>query len=143
MPKVHHDFISMRKRKRGNQTSLIGTLSPQSMRLNLIYVSLILIISLSPILYQKLYAQEPSIEQTEEELKTASGLDKLEVLNRLTEYYHTERARKVKALRYGRQAVTLGENLFVKSSDTIRCQSALLIEGLLLKITVLDNFSSV
>jgi class 3 adenylate cyclase len=61
--------------------------------------------------------QAQSIEQTEDSLKELFGLERLEALNELTLHYHNQYSRK--ALRYGRQAVALGENIFVESNTTI------------------------
>lgn len=62
-------------------------------------------------------AQESPIAQTENEYKDLFGLDKLKALNDLCAYYSKENSRK--ALRYGRQAVTLSENIFVPSNTTV------------------------
>jgi len=63
------------------------------------------------------YSQEGSIAQIEKEYRDLFGLDRLKALNTLSSYYEKESSRK--ALRYGRQAVTLAENIFQSSNTTI------------------------
>jgi len=58
-----------------------------------------------------LYAQ--SIRQLEDNLENVFGTKKLEVLNELTDHYYSQNSKK--ALRYGRQAVSIGENLYYKN----------------------------
>jgi class 3 adenylate cyclase len=66
---------------------------------------------LYPPLSPSVYAQDQSISATEGRLKDLNGIDKLKALNNLTSHYAAGDPRK--ALRYGRQAVSLGENLFL------------------------------
>ncbi len=92
---------------------------PQSIPLNsfLFKLCLIWIINMCPPLHHYTYAQESSIEQMEEGLKNIYGLDKLKTLNKLTQYYQQQNLRK--ALKYGKQAVALGEDIFVESNSLI------------------------
>lgn len=94
-------------------------LSPSFKQLNSISFKLflILIINFSSFFHQYAYAQDFSIEATEAEYKSLHGLEKLKALNILTEYYYQQQSRK--ALKYGRQAVILGENIFVESNSNI------------------------
>ena len=63
-------------------------------------------------------AQEIAINKIESELKNTFGIEKLKNLNILTDYYYQmEHSRK--SIRYGRQAVALGENIFLHSNSTI------------------------
>ena len=62
-------------------------------------------------------AQESLIVKTEKEYKNLFGLDKLKALNDLSHYYLKDNSRK--ALRYGRQAVSLSEKIFVQSNSTV------------------------
>ena len=78
---------------------------------------LILILNLSFFFHQQSFAQESSIKQTEATYKSLFGLEKLKALNQLTLYYYNQQSRK--ALKYGRQAVTLSENIFVESNSDI------------------------
>ncbi len=78
---------------------------------------LLLFIPWSPFLQPQVFAQESSIEQMEAEYKNLYGLDKLKVFNSLTQYYYKQQSRK--ALKYGRQAVTLGENIFIESNSNV------------------------
>ena len=55
-------------------------------------------------------AQDLSIKNAEADLRSTFGIDKLILLNELTTYYQQNQSGK--ALRYGRRAVALGENLF-------------------------------
>ncbi len=73
---------------------------------------LCLIISLTPLFALQVNAQNKSIEETEAELKNLYGLEKLKALNRLTEHYQDAQNRK--AIRFGRQAVILGKNIFTE-----------------------------
>jgi len=61
--------------------------------------------------------EEASIAEIESELKDLFGLDKLIALNKLSVYYGDQGSRK--AIRFGRQAVWLGENIFVNSNTEI------------------------
>ncbi len=64
------------------------------------------------------HAQEITINRIESELKNTFGIEKLKNLNTLTDYYYQmEHSRK--SIRYGRQAVALGENIFLHSNSTI------------------------
>lgn len=63
------------------------------------------------------YAQVSSIEQAEAQLKNQFGLEKLKVLNEITLHYYPINVRK--ALRYGKQAVSIGENIFDDSNTNI------------------------
>ncbi len=62
-------------------------------------------------------AQEDSIARIEKEYKALYGLDKLKALNILSAHYQKENSRK--ALRYARQGVALGENIFQSSNTTV------------------------
>lgn len=62
-------------------------------------------------------AQESKITLLEKECKDLYGIDKLEALNQLSEYFHKANTRK--ALRYGKQAVALSENIFIESNSMI------------------------
>lgn len=62
-------------------------------------------------------AQESSIGQLENEYKDLFGVDKLKALNELCHHYSNEESRK--ALRYGRQAVNLSENIFVSTNSAV------------------------
>lgn len=67
-------------------------------------------------LKQKCQAQAgPSINQIESDLKDLFGLDKLKALNQLSLHYEDSNTRK--AIRYGRQAVNLGKNIFKSNND--------------------------
>ena len=57
-------------------------------------------------------AQDPTLAQTEASLKDLHGMERLEALNKLANSYRIREPRK--ALRYGRQAVSLAEDLFVQ-----------------------------
>ncbi|MGB0524076.1 MAG: adenylate/guanylate cyclase domain-containing protein [Flammeovirgaceae bacterium] len=63
------------------------------------------------------YAQKSSIKKQESKLKRLYGVEKLKALNTLTAHYHQEGSRK--AVKYGRQAVELGENLFDKANHSV------------------------
>ncbi len=56
-------------------------------------------------------------DSLEQVIGNTYGLPKLKALNALTSQYNFLPGRK--ALRYGRQAVTLGENLFVESNSGV------------------------
>lgn len=62
-------------------------------------------------------AQEDSIARIEKEYRNLFGLEKLKALNILSSHYQKENSRK--AIRYGRQAVALGENIFQSSNTTV------------------------
>jgi len=62
-------------------------------------------------------AQEDSIARIEKDHRDLFGLEKLKALNVLSSHYQKENSRK--ALRYGRQAVALGENIFQFSNTTV------------------------
>ncbi|MDH3650931.1 MAG: hypothetical protein OEQ53_14690, partial [Saprospiraceae bacterium] len=96
-----------------------GGLPPPSAGIKIMYFQLIPIwlLTFCPVISQFGYAQDFSPEQTEASLKNYFGLDKLKALNSLTKHYHQQRSRK--ALRYGRQAVTIGENIFVPSNTNV------------------------
>ncbi len=68
-------------------------------------------------LSENIFAQNFSIDQIEDQLKKTYGLEKLKALNQLTEYYQQSNHRK--ALKYGRQAVALGEDIFDVSNTNI------------------------
>jgi adenylate cyclase len=59
-------------------------------------------------------------EQLESEVKQLHGLKKLQALNQLTEYFIEDNLRK--ALRYGKQAVSQGENIFVASNTLVKTE---------------------
>jgi len=61
--------------------------------------------------------QDDSIARIEKEHKDLFGLERLKALNDLSAHYQKENPRK--ALRYGRQAVALGENIFQTSNTTV------------------------
>lgn len=65
-------------------------------------------------------AQENSIEGIEANIDELYGIEKLVALNQLCEHYETQSSRK--ALKYGRKAVSLGENIFV-ATNTIDDQN--------------------
>jgi class 3 adenylate cyclase len=69
---------------------------------------------LSIILTQPIQAQQVNIDQTEDNLKNLYGLKRLKALNELTRHYQQEEDRK--AIRYGRQAVRLGERIFIEGN---------------------------
>ncbi len=60
-----------------------------------------------------LYGQDLTIRETEDALKDLYGVEKLEALNRLTDFYRITNLRK--AMRYGKQAVSVGEHLLIES----------------------------
>ena len=63
------------------------------------------------------FAQTQSLKKTEASLKKLHGLDKLHTLNFLTNYYLDDDVKK--AIKYGKQAVLLGENLFDEANKSI------------------------
>jgi len=85
--------------------------------LKTIRLFLILAISVYPILFKQTYGQEISIEQTEDKLNKLFGLEKLIALNVLTGHYDTLNSRK--AVKYGKQAVSLGENIFTEANTNV------------------------
>lgn len=76
-----------------------------------------LCLALCLVLSSPAYAQEDSIARIEKEYRDLFGLDKLKALNTLSAHYQKENSRK--ALRYGRQAVALGQNIFQSSNTTV------------------------
>jgi tetratricopeptide (TPR) repeat protein len=56
-----------------------------------------------------------TIRQLEDRLNNTYGVEKLESLNRLTEHYYQQNSRR--ALKYGKQAVTIGENIYKKGGE--------------------------
>ena len=70
---------------------------------------LVLIVLLTSSLLLPMVAQEVDIDEIEDNIKNTFGLEKLEGLNILTLHYQEQNSRK--ALRYGRQAVALGNNI--------------------------------
>ncbi len=81
----------------------------------LVKFTFVILVNALPLLPLIVFAQPQSIEQTEAQLKSLYGLEKLKALNRLTQYYTPTDTRK--AVRYGRQAVILGQNLFIGSDS--------------------------
>ena len=82
--------------------------------LKLILICLICIAS--PFL-QNASGQDLTIEETEDQLKNTYGLKKLKALNRLSKYYQHENLRK--AIKYGKQAVSIGEDIFVETNTNV------------------------
>ncbi|MEM7160900.1 MAG: adenylate/guanylate cyclase domain-containing protein [Bacteroidota bacterium] len=74
---------------------------------HLLFVLLALCLSLCPI---EFYGQGKTVEELESSLKSSFGLDKLIVLNELSSAYMIHGDRK--SLKYAKQAVNLGENIF-------------------------------
>ena len=87
------------------------------LRITVFKLCMIWIIAFHPIMHLSVIAQQPSIEQIEDGLKNTYGFEKLKALNRLTEYYLQENLRK--AIKYGKQAVALGEDIFVESNTNV------------------------
>ena len=65
--------------------------------------------------------EQLTIGQTERELNNLFGVDKLIALNRLTKFYQIQQPRK--SMRYGKQAVSLGENIFSESNEDVDPQN--------------------
>ncbi len=95
------------------------TLIPHLKRIIFSYVKVasVLCLVLGLLFSCPINAQETVIERTEKNYKDLFGLDRLKALNELSDYYQKENSRK--ALRYGKQAVALGENIFVPSNATV------------------------
>ena len=56
-----------------------------------------------------------SIRQIENNLNNTFGAEKLVALNTLTDHYYQQNSKK--ALKYGKQAVTIGENLYYRNFE--------------------------
>jgi class 3 adenylate cyclase/tetratricopeptide (TPR) repeat protein len=62
--------------------------------------------------------QAQTIAELEAELKNLYGLDKLKALNKISPHYQMQNSRK--AIKFGRQAVALGENIFIETNADIK-----------------------
>ncbi|NND08667.1 MAG: hypothetical protein HKN87_20020 [Saprospiraceae bacterium] len=77
-----------------------------------VFCALILILSVSTS-----FGQELTIRETEDALKNLYGIEKLHALNKLTRFYRVANIRK--AMRYGRQATNLGENILIENDSSL------------------------
>lgn len=72
---------------------------------------------LSLLSVQPVLAQQVDIQRIESNLKNVYGLKRLKALNELSQHYHQQDHRK--AVKYGRLAVRLGENIFEDGNSNV------------------------